>query len=125
MFVGWHAALMQHSCSTLGHRAALLGSPQHSCGRVGTMPPSEVERGPCKVAAAGCLGKEPSKNSQHGDGDGKGKHVDWRWRKASKVGTITATHERFGGTWAFHIERYACRGDITHTVPRILLTVSR
>ena len=69
------------------------------------MPPSEVERGPCKVAAAGCLGKEPSKNSQHGDGDGKGKHVDWKWRKASKVGSLTATDKRFGGvetSWAIN-----------------------
>ena len=48
--------------------------------------PNEKERGPCKVAANGCLGKTPSKNSEHGDGDGDGKYVDWRWRKRVQGG---------------------------------------
>ena len=61
------------------------------------MPPAEVVRGPCKVGAAGCLGNEPSKNSDHDAGDGNGKFLKWKWRTASKPGALKQGDDRFGG----------------------------
>lgn len=60
------------------------------------MPPAEKTRGPCKVAALGCLGSVASANSEHADGDREGKYRNWRWRKADLPGSLKSDHKRFG-----------------------------
>ena len=75
------------------------------------MPPAEVVRGPCAVAAAGCLGVLPSKNADHAEGDGHGKYKNWRWTRVTMAGALTFGDERCGAAesaWEVGDESWAC-----------------
>jgi hypothetical protein len=88
-----------------------VASHEVSSRAVSEMPPSEVVRGPCAVAAAGCLGCHPSKNSEHAEGDGHGKFLNWKWTRVSKAGTLKRGDKRFGAAesvWEVGDESWAC-----------------